>query len=78
MRTVISGVPAEIVMVFGYYVYEVGLAMAGGSALGAAAIATAAGVPFNIVQGAAGVIVSAALLPVLSRASGDLHARIHA
>lgn len=78
VRTVISGVPAEIVMVFGYYVYEVGLAMAGGSALGAAAIATAAGVPFNIVQGAAGVIVSAALLPVLSRASGDLHARIHA
>ena len=52
--------------------------MAGGSAFGAAAVATASGVPFNIVQGAAGVIVSAVLLPVLSRASGDLRARIHA
>ncbi|MBS5703388.1 MAG: ECF transporter S component [Butyricicoccus pullicaecorum] len=78
VRTVLAGIPAEIVMVFGYYVYEVGLAMAGGSAFGAAAVATASGVPFNIVQGAAGVIVSAVLLPVLSRASGDLRARIHA
>ncbi len=78
VRTVLAGIPAEIVMVFGYYVYEVGLAMAGGSAFGAAAVATASGVPFNIVQGAAGVIVSAVLLPILSRASGDLRARIHA
>lgn len=76
LRTVLAGIPAEAVMVFGYYVYEVGLAMAGGSALGAAAAATAAGVPFNMVQGAAGVIVSAVLLPVLSHASHDLDARI--
>lgn len=78
VRTILAGIPAEAVMVLGYYVYEVGLAMAGGSAFAAAAAATAAGVPFNIVQGAAGVIVSAVLLPVLSRASGELDARIRA
>ncbi len=77
LRTVLAGIPAEAVMVLGYYVYEVGLAMAGGSALGAAAAATAAGVPFNMAQGAAGVIVSAVLLPVLAHASRDLDTRIH-
>ena len=71
-------VPAEAVMVLGYYAYEVGLAMAGGSAWQAAAIATAAGVPFNIVQGAAGLIVSVVLLPVLSKASRELDHRIQA
>ena len=74
VRTVL----AEAVMVLGYYAYEVGLAMAGGSALQAAAIATAAGVPFNIVQGAAGLIVSVVLLPVLSKASRELDHRIQA
>ena len=78
VRTVLAGIPAEAGMVIGYYVYETGLAMAGGSGFAAAAAATAAGVPFNIVQGVAGVLVSAILLPVLSRASGDLHERIHA
>ncbi len=78
VRTVLAGIPAEAVMVLGYYAYEVGLAMAGGSALQAAAIATAAGVPFNIVQGAAGLIVSVVLLPVLSKASRELDHRIQA
>jgi len=78
VRTVLAGIPAEAVMVLGYYAYEVGLAMAGGSAWQAAAIATAAGVPFNIVQGAAGLIVSVVLLPVLSKASRELDHRIQA
>lgn len=78
VRTVLAGIPAEIVMVFGYFAYEIGMEVAAGSAAGAAAVAVAAGVPFNIVQGLAGVIVSAVLLPVLSRANAEMGERIRA
>lgn len=78
VRTILAGIPAECVMVLGYYLYEAGMMAVSGSALPAALAATAAGVPFNIVQGAAGVIVSVLLLPVLARASGELDARIRA
>ena len=35
------------------------------------------GVPFNIVQGLAGVIVCAVLLPVLGHANAEMGTRIH-
>ena len=76
VRTVLAGIPAEILMVFGYFVYEIGLSVVSGSGFAAAATASAAGIPFNLVQGAAGVILSAVLLPVLSHASGDMAERI--
>ena len=47
-----------------------------GSAAGAAAASVLAGVPFNIVQGLAGIIVGAVLLPVLSHASHEMDVRI--
>ncbi len=78
VRTILAGIPAECVMVLGYYLYEAGMMVVGGSTVAAALSATAVGVPFNIVQGAAGVIVSVVLLPVLSKASGELDARIRA
>ena len=78
VRTILGGIPAECVMVLGYYLYEAGMMVVGGSSFAAALSATAAGVPFNIVQGAVGVILSVVLLPVLARASGELDARIRA
>ena len=76
VRVALAGIPAEIVMVAGYFVYEVGMQAIAGSAVGAAAVAVLAGVPFNVVQGLAGVIVCAVLLPVLSHASAEMDARI--
>lgn len=57
-------------MVFGYYVYEVFLAVAAAqstalSSFVAAMTASAVGIPFNIVQGVVGAIIALALLPIL-------------
>ena len=76
VRVALAGIPAELVMVAGYFVYEAGMQIVAGSAVGAAAAAMLAGVPFNIVQGLAGIIVGAVLLPVLSHASAEMDARI--
>lgn len=78
VRVALCGIPAEAVMVLGYFFYEIGMEVIAGSAFGAAAAAVVVGVPFNIVQGLAGVIVSAVLLPVLSHASAEMRARIRA
>ncbi len=67
---VISGFIGEIIMVLGYFLYETGLAAAssGGftkAALAAGIVSSASGIPFNIVQGVTGIIISTLLLPVL-------------
>ena len=59
-------------MVFGYFSYEAALAaLSSGSfnqaTLAAGVVSSATGVPFNIVQGVAGIIISALLLPILSK-----------
>ena len=77
VRVALAGIPAEVIMVAGYYLYEVGLQIAAGSAAGAAAAAVLVGVPFNIVQGLAGVIVCAVLRPVLGHANAEMGTRIH-
>ena len=78
VRVALSGIPAEVIMVAGYYGYELGMQTLAGSSVQAAGMAVLAGVPFNVVQGLAGVIVCAVLLPVLARASGEMGARIRA
>lgn len=57
VRVVLSGIPAEAVMVIGYFLYEMGMEVAMGSNAAAAATAVAVGIPMNIVQGVAGIIV---------------------
>ena len=76
VRVALCGIPAEILMVAGYYFYGFGMELLAGSSAMAAAVATLAGVPFNVVQGLAGVIVCAVLLPVLSHASHEMDVRI--
>ena len=68
LRVILCGIPAEAVMVAGYFLYEVGMMVLAGSGLIAAAGAVLAGVPFNVVQGLSGIVVGVVLLPVLSHA----------
>lgn len=77
-RVILCGIPAEIIMVLGYFVYEVGMEVVMGSSMGAAAAAVVLGVPMNIVQGIAGIIVGVVLLPVLSHASAEMGEKIRA
>jgi len=59
-------------MVLGYFLFEAGLAAFASGSFSSAALATgiassAAGIPFNIVQGVVGIILCLILLPVLSK-----------
>ncbi len=78
VRTLLCGIPAEAIMVIGYFLYDTAMKTISGSSFAAAAAVTLAGAPFNIVQGLAGVIVAAVLLPVLGRASSSMNERIKA
>lgn len=65
-----SGFIGEAIMVIGYFLYEAGVAafVSGGftkAALYAGITSSAAGIPFNIVQGFTGIVISLVLLPVL-------------
>lgn len=67
----IGGIIGEAIMVIGYFAYEAVLAALGSGAFTQAALAagiasSATGIPFNIVQGVVGIIISILLLPVLS------------
>ncbi len=69
---IISGLIGEAIMVIGYFLYEAGVAAFASGGLNAAAIAagaasSAAGVPFNIVQGFTGILISLLLLPILQK-----------
>lgn len=69
---VISGLIGETIMVIGYFLYETGVAALGAGGFTAAALAagitaSAAGIPFNIVQGISGILLSIILLPLLSK-----------
>ena len=71
---VIGGLVGEAFMVFGYFAYEVFLAVASAgeftsSTFAAGIAASATGVPFNIVQGLTGIVISVILLPILSKIS---------
>ena len=72
---ILSGLVGEAFMVFGYFVYEAGVAAFGSGVLNKAAVAagiasSAAGIPFNLVQGAAGILLAVLLLPMLSHVPG--------
>lgn len=73
-RLIIGGIAGEIIMTAGYFLYEAGIAafISGGftkAALAAGTASSAAGIPFNIVQGTAGILISLLLLPVLLKIS---------
>ncbi len=69
---ILGGLVGEAVMVIGYFLYEALVTVfANGTftriALAAAFAASATGIPFNILQGVVGIIISLLLLPILSQ-----------
>jgi len=76
VRVALCGLPAEAIMVLGYFGYKVGIEVVAGSGFAAAAITSAASIPFNIVQGLAGIVVAALLLPILSHTNAEMRERI--
>lgn len=71
-KTILSGIPSELFMVLGYFIYEVFLTLMAAqngsvSLLTSAITASAVGIPFNLLQGIVGIIISLALLPILIR-----------
>lgn len=67
---VISGIVGETIMVFGYFLYEAGLSAFGNggftnASLAAGIASSAAGIPFNIVQGVTGIALCVLLLPIM-------------
>lgn len=72
VRVILGGIVGEALMVFGYFLFEIGLNAASNGGFTAAAIAggiaySAAGIPANIVQGVTGVVIACVLLPILSQ-----------
>ena len=72
LRLIIGGFIGEALMVFGYFLFEIGLNAASNGGFTAAAIAggiafSTAGIPANILQGVTGIVIACALLPVLSK-----------
>lgn len=70
LSVLVGGLVGETVMVLGYFLYETGLAAAASGSFNSATLAagivsSAAGIPFNILQGITGIVISLVLLPVL-------------
>lgn len=69
---ILGGLIGEAVMVLGYFAYEAVLAALGSGSFNQAALAagiasSAAGIPFNIVQGVVGILIATLLLPILQK-----------
>ncbi len=72
LRVILGGLVGEALMVFGYFLFEVGLNAAANGGLTKAALAggiaySAAGVPANMLQGITGIVIACLLLPLLCK-----------
>lgn len=72
LAIILGGIVGEAIMVFGYFAYEAVLAALGSGAFNQATLAagiasSATGIPFNMVQGAVGIMLSVLLLPALRK-----------
>ncbi len=71
-RSIISGVIGEIIMITGYFLFNILILTvinAGDETvtMGAAVTQSVLEIPFNVAQGIAGIIISTALIPVLEK-----------
>lgn len=69
---ILGGLAGEAIMIFGYFTYEAVLAALGSgifnqAALAAGIVSSAAGIPFNIIQGVTGILIATLLFPVLEK-----------
>ena len=67
-QLIISGILGELVMVFGYFIFEIFmLAVANGTDLKAGVIASLAGILPNLIQAAFGVVICTIFYPVINK-----------
>lgn len=67
-QLIISGIAGELVMVLGYFLFEIFmLSIVNKTSLSAGVLASIAGIVPNIIQGIFGVIIATVLHPLLSR-----------
>ncbi len=68
MHLIISGIAGEIIMVLGYFLFEIFmLSVINKTSLSAGIIASLAGIIPNIIQGIFGVIIGTVLYPIISK-----------
>lgn len=70
LRTLIAGIPSELFMVLGYFIFGILLTMISSqtntkTSLASAIAASFTGIPFNLIQGIIGIIITVLLLPIL-------------
>ena len=71
-QLIISGIIWELVMVFGYYIFEIFmLAIANGTDLQAGVIASLAGIIPNLIQATFGVIIATVLYPFIKKLAAN-------
>lgn len=69
-QLIVSGIAGELVMVAGYFLFEIFmLAIVNKTSLSAGVIASLAGIIPNIIQGVFGVIIATVLYPLIKRLS---------
>lgn len=72
-QLIISGIAGELVMVLGYFLFEIFmLSIVNKTSLSAGVLASIVGIVPNIIQGIFGVIIATVLHPLLSRLTTDL------
>ena len=70
---IISSIAGELVMVFGYFLFEIFmLSVVNGTSLSAGFIASLAGIIPNLIQGLFGVIIASLLYPLLKKALSEI------
>jgi len=71
LHTIVAGCVAELFMVFGYFLFEIGMLVfttgntSEGGTIASAALASLSGVPFNLIQGLFGVLLVSVLYPIV-------------
>ncbi|MBQ7563830.1 MAG: ECF transporter S component [Lachnospiraceae bacterium] len=69
---IFSGIISELVMTAGYFLYEGLVVLKGAGGLSVSFAGALAGVPFNLIQGIIGVVLSTALYPLLRRLNASV------
>ncbi len=80
-QTVIAGIAGETLMVLGYFLYNILIVMFGNGNFSAdgfseAVVVSVAEIPFNVIQGTAGIAIASVLLPIFNKIANRLGVRI--
>ena len=80
-QSVASGIAGESLMVLGYFLYNILVVMFGNGSFSAdgfseSVIVSTVEIPFNIIQGAAGIAIGAVLLPIFNKIAKRINGQV--